>query len=128
MILVGLSLFMKSAAARGVKRFLNNRGGIRITNPGGTDQDKETSAGDNQALVPRPTFQGPENKLEKMRALGILPPEEKQAESGEAPAGETKTTPAKLVFPCLRHLKSSYPQMPAQDLRRSNLQFLLAQG
>ena len=93
MILVGLSLFMKPAAARGIKRFTDNRGVIRITNLGGTDQDKGTSAGDNQAPVPRPTFQGLENKLEKMRALGILPPEEKQAESPEPSGSEAKITP-----------------------------------
>ena len=81
---------MRPAAAAGIKRFTDNRGVIHITNLGGSDQDKGTPAGDNQAPVPRLTFQGPENKLEKMRILGILPPEEKP----EAPGSETKTTPA----------------------------------
>jgi hypothetical protein len=92
--IVCLSLFMRPAAAAGVKWFTDNRGVIHITNLGGSGQDKGTPAGDNQALVPRLTFQGPENKLDKMRILGILQPDEKPAEPPEAQGSETKTTPA----------------------------------
>jgi hypothetical protein len=94
MILVCLALFMGSTAAGGIKRFTDNRGVIRITNLGGTDQEKGAPAGDNQEPVPRPIFLGPENKLEKMRALGITPLEETSTESPEAQGSETKTTPA----------------------------------
>jgi hypothetical protein len=85
---------MRPAAAAGVKRFTDNRGVIHITNLGGSGQDKGTPAGDNQAPALLPTFLGPENKLDKMRILGILQPDEKPAEPPEPPGSEAKITPA----------------------------------
>jgi hypothetical protein len=78
----------------GVRRFTDNQGGIHITNLGGTDPEKGTSAGENPVPVLPHTFMGPENKLDKMRILGILPPDEKPAGPPEPPASEVKTTPA----------------------------------
>lgn len=94
MSLVCISLLVRPAGAAGIKRYTDSQGVIHITNPGGTDQGKKTPARDNPVPVPRPILQGPENKLIKMRALGILPPEENPAESPEPPESEVKTTPA----------------------------------
>jgi hypothetical protein len=88
-----LFLLIWSASAAGIQRFTDSRGVIHITNLGGTGQEPGTPGGDNQTTVPRPNFLGPENKLDKMRILGIIPPDEKPAESPEAPESETKTTP-----------------------------------
>jgi hypothetical protein len=93
--IVCLFLFIWSASAAGIQRFTDSQGVIHITNLGGTDQDKGALAGDNQAPVPRLTFQGPENKLEKMRILGIQPPDEKSTDPPEPPGSEAKTTPAR---------------------------------
>jgi len=93
MSVVCLSLFIRPAAAAGIKRFKDSQGIIHITNLGGTDQEKGSPGGANQAPVHRLIFEGPEDKLIKMRALGITPPEEKPAESPEAPGSERKTTP-----------------------------------
>ena len=94
MSVVCLSLFIRPAAAGGIKRFTDNRGVIHITNLSGTDQEKGTLAGDNPAAVLLPTFLGPENKLDKMRILGILRPDEKPDDPPEPPGIEEKTIPA----------------------------------
>ena len=94
MSVVCLSLFIRPATAAGIKRFADSRGVIHITNAGGANHKTGAPGEDNQAPVPRLTFEGPEDKLIKMRALGITPPEENPAEPLEPPGSEAKITPA----------------------------------
>jgi hypothetical protein len=72
---VCLALLIQPVAAAGIKRFTDKQGVVHITNLAETAPELEET----QPVLPR-TFLGPENKLDKMRILGILPPEENLAQ------------------------------------------------
>jgi hypothetical protein len=74
MSVVCLALLIRPVAAAGVRRFTDKLGVVHVTNLGATAQELE------ETQPARPTFTGPENKLEKMRVLGILPPDENLAQ------------------------------------------------
>ena len=79
------SLLVVTVASAKIQRFTDRQGVVHITNQGETDQNPDSPE---TQSVPRPTFQGPEHKLEKMRALGIIPRDEKPVESSSYPKNE----------------------------------------
>ena len=92
---LGLSFPVYGARGRGGKRFTDSQGVIHITSQGEAEKEKGATGEDDQAPVPRPAFERPGNKLDKMRILGIHPPDEKRAESPKTPVSEAKTTPTR---------------------------------
>jgi hypothetical protein len=86
MSVVCLALLIRPVAAAGVKRFTDKLGVVHITNLADTARQLE------ETQPVRPTFTGPENKLEKMRVLGILPPDENLAQP-PAPSGTEANNP-----------------------------------
>ena len=92
---LGLPFPVYGAAAGGSSGSRTARGLSTSPTRAGLKRKKGTTGGDDQAPVPRPAFQGPGNKLDKMRILGIHSPDEKRAESPKTPVSEAKTTPTR---------------------------------